>query len=155
MGADQSADTDAIKVLVGGQVMKTYNITVNGKAYEVGVEEVGSETVSAQMPPRPVVAQAKPAVAVSKPTSVQSQVKKAVPEKMNIGESTVSAPLPGTVLDIKVAKGDSVADGQVLMILEAMKMENEIMAPCAGEVININVNKGASVNSGDVMIIIG
>jgi biotin carboxyl carrier protein len=63
--------------------------------------------------------------------------------------------MPGTVLDIKVAVGDTVADGQVLMILEAMKMENEIMAPAAGTISSITVNKGASVNSGDVMIVIG
>jgi len=62
--------------------------------------------------------------------------------------------MPGTVLDIKVNVGDSVSNGDVLMILEAMKMENEIMAPTAGKVASINVNKGASVDGGDVLIVI-
>ncbi len=63
--------------------------------------------------------------------------------------------MPGTVLDIKVAAGDTVTEGQCVLILEAMKMENEIMAPTSGTVSSITVNKGASVNSGDVMIVIG
>ena len=63
--------------------------------------------------------------------------------------------MPGTILDIKVNVGDTVTSGAVLVILEAMKMENEIMAPVAGKVVSINVNKGASVNSGDVLVVIG
>jgi biotin carboxyl carrier protein len=62
--------------------------------------------------------------------------------------------MPGTVLDIKVAEGDAVTSGQVLMILEAMKMENEIMAPADGVVASVEVAKGASVNSGDIMIVL-
>jgi biotin carboxyl carrier protein len=71
------------------------------------------------------------------------------------GGQSVEAPMPGTILDIKVSEGDTVANGDVLLILEAMKMENEIMSPAAGKVVSINVNKGASVNSGDVLIVIG
>ena len=63
--------------------------------------------------------------------------------------------MPGTILDIKVKVGDTVANGAVLVILEAMKMENEIMAPVAGTVQSISVTKGASVNSGDVLVVIG
>jgi biotin carboxyl carrier protein len=62
--------------------------------------------------------------------------------------------MPGTVLSIKVAVGDTVNSGDVLMILEAMKMENEIMAPAAGKVAAISVAEGASVNGGDVLIVI-
>jgi biotin carboxyl carrier protein len=63
--------------------------------------------------------------------------------------------MPGTILDIKVAVGDSVNAGDVLIILEAMKMENEIMAPASGKVVSVNTTKGASVNSGDVLVVIG
>ncbi|NLP31416.1 MAG: biotin/lipoyl-binding protein, partial [Clostridiales bacterium] len=65
---------------------------------------------------------------------------------------TVEAPMPGTILDILVKVGDVVEDGQVLLMLEAMKMENEIMAPQAGTVDSIQVAKGDSVNTGDVLI---
>ena len=68
---------------------------------------------------------------------------------------SIYAPMPGTIFDIKVAVGDNIKSGDVLVILEAMKMENEIMAQNAGKVLSINVNKGASVNSGDVLVAIG
>ncbi|MFR2466034.1 MAG: biotin/lipoyl-containing protein, partial [Clostridia bacterium] len=67
----------------------------------------------------------------------------------------VSAPMPGKILDVKVAAGDDVKRGQVVAILEAMKMENEIVAPVDGKVATVNVNKGASVETGDVLITIG
>ena len=62
--------------------------------------------------------------------------------------------MPGTILDIKVTAGATVAEGDVLMILEAMKMENEILAPCAGKVASVNVEKGASVGTGDLLAVI-
>ncbi|MDO4349584.1 MAG: biotin/lipoyl-containing protein, partial [Eubacteriales bacterium] len=71
------------------------------------------------------------------------------------GGEKVTAPMPGTVLDVKVSQGASVKKGDILLILEAMKMENEIMAPCDGTVKQVVVNKGASVNSGDALIVIG
>ena len=71
------------------------------------------------------------------------------------GANKVSAPMPGKILDVKVAAGDDVKRGQVVAILEAMKMENEIVAPVDGKVATVNVNKGASVETGDVLITIG
>ena len=68
------------------------------------------------------------------------------------GSVTMAAPMPGTILDIKVDVGAAVKSGQVLCILEAMKMENEIMAPGDGTVASIHVNKGASVNAGDIIM---
>jgi biotin carboxyl carrier protein len=63
--------------------------------------------------------------------------------------------MPGTILDVKVNVGDTVENGQVLLILEAMKMENEIMAPAGGKVVAINASKGASVSAGDVLVVLG
>ena len=113
--------------------MKYYNITVNGVAYSVSVEETaaGAAPVAAA-PAAPVAPKAAPAGAA--------------------GSVTVTAPMPGNILDVKVAAGASVKAGDVLVILEAMKMENEIVAPQDGTVASINVNKGDTVNSGDVLV---
>lgn len=114
--------------------MKKFNVTVNGKTYEVEVEEV--EGVSTTTPAaKPIV---EPEVAASAP----------------VGGSPVLAPMPGTIFDIKVNEGDIVQEGQVLLVLEAMKMENEIMAPAAGKVISINKSKGVIVSSGDVLVVL-
>lgn len=119
--------------------MKKYNVTVNGTVYEVDVEEVKAATVSDTGNPTPVHTQ----------TAVQNAPVKIEPA----GEGeTVKAPMPGTVLDIKAAEGQQVKSGDVLMILEAMKMENEITAPAPGTVKSIAVVKGSNVNAGDVLV---
>ena len=110
--------------------MKYYNITVNGVAYSVSVEETAAG--AAPVAAAPVAAPAAPAGAA--------------------GAVAVKAPMPGNILDVKVKAGDSVKAGDVLAILEAMKMENEIVAPQDGTVASINVNKGDTVNSGDVLV---
>ncbi len=115
--------------------MKRFNITVNGKAYDVAVEEVEGGTAPSAVPsaaPAPVAAAAPKAAAP-------------------VGGTAVNAPMPGTILDVKANVGDTVAEGQVLMVLEALKMENDIVAPKAGKVAAINVKKGDTVNSNDLL----
>lgn len=130
--------------------MKKFNITVNGKAYEVEVEEIGGVP---QAPAAPRAAAPAPRAAAPAPaTPKAAPAKKAAPAA---GGSQITAPMPGTIFDIKVNEGDTVAAGDVVLVLEAMKMENEISAPVDGTVQQILVKTGESVNGGDVMIVIG
>ena len=123
--------------------MKYYNITVNGVAYSVSVEETAAGAA-------PVAAPAAPA-APKAPAAPAAAPKAAAPVGA-AGAVTVKAPMPGNILDVKVAAGASVKAGDVLVILEAMKMENEIVAPQDGTVASINVHKGDTVNSGDTLV---
>lgn len=112
--------------------MKKYKVNVNGTSYEIEIELM-SESAAA-------TAQAAPAAAAA-PVATAAKGE---------GEQ-ISSPMPGTILDVKVNVGDSVKKGQVLMILEAMKMENEIMAGADGVITSIGVSKGASVQTGDAL----
>ena len=124
--------------------MRKFNITVNGKTYEVDVEEVGG-AVSAPVAPAPVAAT--PAAAPA-PVSAAKSAPVA-------GATQVTAPMPGSIVAVKVNVGDTVKNGDLVVVLEAMKMENEIFATADGKVVGISVNAGDSVNSGDVLISIG
>lgn len=116
--------------------MKRYTITVNGTAYDVTVDEANGAAPA----PAPVAAPAAaPAPKAAPAPSVEGSVK-------------VEAPMPGTILDVKVSNGASVNSGDVLCILEAMKMENEIVAPQAGTVASVFVSKGDSVEAGQVIV---
>lgn len=115
---------------------KTYHITLNGKVYEVEIEEV-----KAGQKPKSTVAEPK----------VECKKEVAATEA---GEA-VEAPMPGTIVNINVKNGDTVKKGQVVAILEAMKMENEIVAPIDGTVVSVDVEKGQNVNLGDSLLQIG
>lgn len=128
--------------------MRKFNITVNGKSYEVEVEELGG-AVSA---PAPVAAPAPAPVAAPTPKAAPTPVAAPAPAAAPAGATTVNAPMPGTILKVNVTVGQKVAEGDVLAVLEAMKMENEIMSPVSGTVASVNVNQGAAVNSGDVLL---
>ena len=121
--------------------MKYYNITVNGVAYSVSVEETAAGAAPVAAAPAAPKAPAAPAAAP-----------KAAAPAGAAGAVSVKAPMPGNILDVKVAAGASMKAGDVLVILEAMKMENEIVAPQDGTVASVNVHKGDTVNSGDVLV---
>jgi len=128
--------------------MKKYNVTVNGVLYEVEVEEVG-----AQYAPAPVaapVAPATPAPVAPVAPAAPKAAPKAAPAAT--GSVSVKAPMPGNIIKVNVKAGDSVKKGDILCILEAMKMENEICAPSDGVVAGVNVVQGASVQTDDVLL---
>lgn len=110
--------------------MKKYKVNVNGTAYEVEIEEITGAAATPAV--TPAAAPAAPA-----------------------GGESISSPMPGNILDVRVSVGQSVKKGDVLMILEAMKMENEIMCPCDGKVTAVNVTKGTTVESGTLLCVIG
>ena len=118
--------------------MKKYRVTVNGTVYEIELEEMTGAT--------PVSAPAAPAVTAPAPAPVAA----AAP----VGGEKIASPMPGTILSVNVTTGAAVKKGDVLFILEAMKMENEIMAPCDDTVASVNITKGASVESGTLLCVI-
>lgn len=127
--------------------MKNYTITVNGTPYNVTVEEGAGAPVAAAPVAAPAAAPA-PAVAPAPAPAAAA----APAAQGTAGSVKVEAPMPGTILDVKISVGDSVSSGSVLCILEAMKMENEIVAPQDGTVASVNVSKGDSVEAGQVII---
>ena len=110
--------------------MKAYRVNVNGNVYEITLEVIDKAEIKTPAPKAEAPAAAAPVAA---------------------GAQTVSAPMPGTILKVNVSNGQAVKKGDVLMILEAMKMENEIMAPCDATVSSVNVANGASVETGTVL----
>ena len=115
--------------------MKAYRVNVNGNVYEITLEVIDKADIKAAPAPK-----AAPAAAPAAPVAV--------------GAKTVTAPMPGNILKVNVQNGQAVKKGDVLMVLEAMKMENEIMAPKDGKITSVNVAKGATVNSGDLLFTI-
>ncbi len=125
--------------------MKKYRVNVNGTVYEVTLEVMDGAA------PASVPTTAAPAPASAAPAPAPAPAPAAVPA----GGEKVTAPMPGTILSVNVQNGASVKKGDVLMILEAMKMENEIMSPCDGTVLSVNTSKGSAVESGTLLCVIG
>ena len=112
--------------------MRRFLVNVNGTSYEVAVEEIdGKAAAAAAAPATPAAPTAAPAAAA--------------------GDTLVKAPMPGNILSVSVKPGDAVKKGQAIMVLEAMKMENEILSPIDGTVVSVLVQQGASVNSDDTL----
>ena len=130
--------------------MKFYTVTVNGNSYEVSVEENGGAPSVAPAPvaqaapaPKAPVQQAAPAPAPAAPAPKAASG--------SAGNIKISSPMPGKILSLKASVGQAVKKGEVILILEAMKMENEIVATDDGTVASINVSAGQSVEAGDLL----
>lgn len=141
--------------------MRKFNITVNGEVYEVEVEELDGDGQSISTPSRPSRPKAqtaqKPASAPKKeaaPAPKKESAPGVKPASVGEGELSVESPMPGVVLDVRVSEGEAVKENQVLLVLEAMKMENEVMSPKDGVIANVAVQKGSNVNAGDIMVVI-
>jgi len=146
--------------------MKNYKFAINGNKYSVDVIDIVDNTaqvevngtaysveIEAGLPSKVVVPKIVKAPTFAKPAQPEVHVPKATPAATHA--FTVKSPLPGTVLDIFVNVGDTVKSGQHLLLLEAMKMENNIDAERDGVITSISVNKSASVMEGDVLLTIG
>ena len=125
--------------------MRIYKVKVNGKTFEVKILSV-SETE----PLAVETVKATPAAKTAAPTTPAPAASTAP-----VSGKPVESPMQGTILDVKVKVGDEVKAGDTLLILEAMKLENEIKAPSNGKVLEIRVQKGATVNSKDVLVVLG
>lgn len=127
--------------------MKRYNVTVNGVLYQVEVEEVNGEFTSS---PENISNKSETNKNVKpKIEKEQAQVKKSI-----TGGEQVKSPMPGTIVKVVANEGSTVKKGDVILILEAMKMENEITSPVDGTIVEFAVAKGATVNTGDVLAVI-
>ncbi len=134
--------------------MKKYNVTVNGVTYEVLVEEAGVVSAPVTAAPAPVAVPAPTPVATPAPVAAPAPAAKPATSGA-AGSIKVTAPMPGTILKLNVKVGDTVKANDLVCILEAMKMENEIFAAEGGTVKSIEAAQGSSVNSGDVIITLG
>ena len=124
--------------------MKRFNVVVNGVSYDVCVEEVGGAAPAAA-PVAPVAAPAAAPAPVAAPAAAPAPAGKT-------GSVVIKAPMPGNIMKINCKVGDTVKKGDVLCVLEAMKMENDICAPEDGTVASVAVAQGTSVNSDDVLV---
>lgn len=129
---------------------KKFKITVEGKTYEVEVEELGATSSSNSSPVQK--AQSTERVQAPAPKKSSGASKKKQPSAT--GGGAVEAPMAGKIIDVKVSEGEEVNQGDLIVVLEAMKMENEIYAPAAGEVTEVMVAADDSVDSGDPLLII-
>ena len=134
-------------------MIKQYKITVNGKLYDVSVEEVG-EILGGVQASKTISTFVNTDNANTNNNNNEKQISNKPQDSIPIDENAISikAPMPGTILSFNVSVGDTVSEGQVLAILEAMKMENELVSPASGEVKSIHVEKGSSVVENQIIL---
>lgn len=133
--------------------MRKFIIKVNGNSYEVEVEEVKGNAQSSQASvAKAVTAPVQAPKQATDPTPASDPVKQDV--TVSVGQEVIEAPMPGSILKVLVNEGDMIKAGDVLLILEAMKMENEILSPKDAKVAKVVATAGTSVNSGDKLIIL-
>ena len=133
-----------------------YKVTLNGRTYEVEVEAGKAmllDEYEAIVPSAPAAPVAAPVAAA--PVTAPAAPAAAAPVAVTGAGEAVNAPMPGTILKVNVTQGQAVKEGDVLCVLEAMKMENDIIAPKSGTVTQVVTSKGASVSSGDPLVVIG
>ena len=133
-------------------MIKQYKITVNGKLYDVSVEEVGEILGGVQA--SKTISTFVNTDNANINNNNEKQISNKPQDSIPIDENAISikAPMPGTILSFNVSVGDTVSEGQVLVILEAMKMENELVAPASGKVKSIHVEKGSSVVENQIIL---
>lgn len=136
-------------------MLRKFKISIDGKEYLVEMEEIGGVTPTPAPTPQAPVA---PVAQVAEPQTPAAPVVEAAPVVSDVvaaGDDAMTAPMPGTILRILVNPGESVTENQPLMILEAMKMENEVVANRSGIIKGIHVTQGQMVNPGDALVTIG
>ena len=134
---------------------KTYRITVDGTAYTVEVEDLAPGTSAHVSAPAPAAVSAPAPAPAAAPAAAPAPTPAPAASPAATGGTPVTAPMPGKVLRVVVANGAAVKNGDLVLILEAMKMENEIFSPADGVVRDVRVRDGETVNTGDAMMIIG
>lgn len=134
--------------------MRKFIINVNGNSYEVEVDEVTEKGQSTSTPVSRPQAQVKREAPVAKPKTPPAPKKETEETVVSSGQEVIDAPMPGNIWKVLVAEGDEVKSGDTLIILEAMKMENELVAPKDGKVTKIMTTEGTSVNTGDKLLIV-
>jgi biotin carboxyl carrier protein len=135
--------------------MKMFRVVVNGNEYKVGIEELPEENSAelTQITPITTAIPASPPAQQRETQQILQHPEQPTKDMSNTGEN-VTAPMPGTIISVAVTAGTVVSKGQILLILEAMKMENEIKAPLDGTIKDIRVGQGTSVNAGDILVVL-
>ncbi len=129
--------------------MKMFRVVVNGSEYKVGIEELPEES-----PAHPhKIPKPSPVPTIPGPQQLPGKSEISAQHNDTTG-NTLTSPMPGTIITVSVSAGSIVSKGQTLLILEAMKMENEIKAPWDGTIAEVKVSQGASVNAGDILIVL-